>query len=563
MEELIGQTLGQYQIEAKIGQGGMATVFRARQQGLNRLVAVKVLPPNYAEERGFAQRFKREAQAIAGLEHPNILPVYDYGQQGQYSYLVMRYIEGSRTLGSVMRQSLSYNDILHYLKQIAAALDYAHQHHIIHRDIKPGNILLADKWVFLADFGLAHLIEATTHLTQTGTAMGTPAYMSPEQSLGQKIDVRTDVYAVGAMAYQMFTGQIPHQATTPHAIIHRRVTEPPPSLRLLNPDIPLAIDQCVQTALATLPENRFNSSGVFISALEHAIGQANAHDFKTTIQQVTPQTNSKPPSSTSSGPKQLCPNCHNKIPAGVTFCTICGHSIAAATQRPNSSPSTQFNLNNPTTSGIVIGVLAVLLLLSLGIGGFFMFNQMNATPVISTSIPAAVIVVTATPTETTLPPTPTNTVTIKPTPTATKKKRDSVVIDTPTPLPTVTRRPTKTRIPIPTETPTLIPTRVPTKVIPQVFGSITKGQICNNRCIDKGSQVDLCIWSNFPTNANANIYYSGGGRVGNQDLMRETLNNDKKCMPNAPMNLELGSYRFNVISDDGPSSNINFCIDDC
>ncbi|GEM_PF-3386132 len=554
MEELIGKTLGQYQIEEKIGQGGMATVFRARQQGLNRSVAVKILPPNFAEERGFAQRFKREAQAIAGLEHPNILPVYDYGQQGQYSYLVMRYIEGSRTLGNVMRQSLSYNDIFHYLKQIADALDYAHQHHIIHRDIKPGNILLADKWVFLADFGLAHLVESTTQLTQTGTSMGTPAYMSPEQSLGQKIDARTDVYAVGVMAYQMFTGQIPHHATTPQAIIHRRNTEPPPSMRVINADIPMAVDQCVQTALATLPDNRFGSSGVFISALEQAINQANANNFKTTIQEISPQVGSKTPSSSSSAARarQTCPNCRNNIPVGVTFCTICGYSIPAVTQRPSSSPATLFSPSNPMTSAIIGGVV-VLLLLLLGAGFLFIFNQMSATTVLPTPNVVAVIGVITTSTDTApATPAPTDTATTEPTVTPIKKKSDSLVFDTATPPP-----PTSTSIP--TSTPTFVPTRV----VQKVFGSITKGQICNNKCIDQGSRVDICFWSNFPTKASAIIYLNTGEQFGADLIEGWNLNSEKKCLNDAPLNLPLGKHKIQIISFNGPSFTINFCVDDC
>lgn len=282
--ELIGQTLGKYRIEKEIGRGGMATVYRAHQPGLNRSVAVKVLPPHYAAELGFIDRFQREAEAIARLEHPHILPVYDSGQEGDYAYLVMRYIEGSRTLADAMSQPMSFDQVVKYLEQVATALDYAHRRNIIHRDVKPTNILLdSDDWVFLADFGLARVMEATaTHLSQTGFgSSGTPAYMSPEQGRGDKVDTTTDVYALGVIAYRMLTGAIPHLAESSQAIIYKRSTKPPPPLREARPDIPPEVEAVIQTALATEPSNRYPSAGLFIKTLRQAIAGANAGQMMT------------------------------------------------------------------------------------------------------------------------------------------------------------------------------------------------------------------------------------------------------------------------------------------
>jgi serine/threonine protein kinase len=288
MQELIGQRLGQYQIVEIIGQGGMALVFKARQPGLERWVAIKVLPPHYAADPHFSAHFLREAQAIAQLEHPHILPVYDFGQQGQYIYLVMRYIEGSRTLADVMSQPILFSQALQYLDQVAAALDYAHERGIAHRDIKPTNILLSGNWVFLADFGLARLTQTSAALMITDVALGTPAYMSPEQSRGAGVDSRTDIYALGVIIYQMLAGEIPHLAESTQAVLYRRGSEPPPLLQRVRPDMPLLMDQIVQTALALDPADRFQSAGALLKALHHAVAETQAGQLMTVPVHLAP-----------------------------------------------------------------------------------------------------------------------------------------------------------------------------------------------------------------------------------------------------------------------------------
>ncbi len=268
MQGLIGQTLAQYQILEQIGEGGMATVFKAYQPGLNRHVAIKVLPPYIAEKEGFVERFTREAQAIGNLHHPNILPVYDTGQDKGYGYLVMRYIPNARTLADLMKQPLSNEQIISLTTQIAEALDHAHQAGIVHRDVKPSNILVDGDWILLSDFGLAKMLETPSEITGTGVGIGTPAYMSPEQAKGEQVDHRTDIFALGIILFEMLTGQVPHKAETPLATVMKRISEPLPSPRSLNPDIPEAVEMVLMKALARESANRFHSAREMIKSLQ-------------------------------------------------------------------------------------------------------------------------------------------------------------------------------------------------------------------------------------------------------------------------------------------------------
>ncbi len=268
MKDLTGQTLGQYKIVEQIGQGGMATVFKAYQPGLNRDVALKILPPYVAEKEGFTERFSREAQAIGNLHHPNILPVHDFGQDKGYGYIAMRYIPNAQTLADIMAQPISTEQLVEITKQIASALDHAHSKGIIHRDIKPTNILMDGDWIQLSDFGLAKMVEDPSELTGTGIGLGTPAYMSPGQAKGDKIDHRTDIYALGIIVYEILTGQIPHKAETPLATVVKRINEPLPMPRSINPDIPEPVEKTLLRALAKNPNYRFDSAGEFANNLK-------------------------------------------------------------------------------------------------------------------------------------------------------------------------------------------------------------------------------------------------------------------------------------------------------
>jgi serine/threonine protein kinase len=270
MENLIGTMLGQYEIREKIGQGGMAHVFKAYQAGLDRFVAIKVLSPSLAEEPGFTERFQREAHSVARLHHPNILQVYDFGVQDKYNYLVMRYVENSRTLRHEIQDNISLDNLLDYIVQVADALNYAHKRGIIHRDVKPSNILVDGPWALLSDFGLVKMKQASRKLTSTGVGMGTPIYMSPEQASGSNIDHRTDIYALGVILHRILTGTVPHDASTPLAILVKRSTEPITPPHVIKPDIPTSLEHVVLRSLAMEPDARYSTATDFAEALKKA-----------------------------------------------------------------------------------------------------------------------------------------------------------------------------------------------------------------------------------------------------------------------------------------------------
>jgi serine/threonine-protein kinase len=273
MANLIGQTLGQYQITAFLGRGGMATVYRARQASINRDVAIKVIKPDLVESEEFKVRFTREAQVIATMSHPHILKVFDYGQHGDLVYLVMELLSGG-SLADLLRGggSLSLNEATRLLDQIAGALDYAHRRAIVHRDLKPQNVLLdEDKNAFLTDFGIAKLLGETSALTQSGMAMGTPAYMSPEQWRGQNVDARADVYALGVMLYEMLAGKVPFTGDTPYSMMHMHVFETPPSIRSFRPDLPDSLQNVLNIAMAKERDQRFGTAGEVANAFKAAL----------------------------------------------------------------------------------------------------------------------------------------------------------------------------------------------------------------------------------------------------------------------------------------------------
>jgi serine/threonine protein kinase len=283
MADLSGKIFGQYQLIEPISSGGMATVYKAYQPGLDRVVAIKVLPEFLLNQPGFLERFKIEAQAIAKLDHPHILPVYDYGEAERTPYLVMKYVPGGTLKDFMAHGPIDPRQTAPLLRQMAEALEHAHQQGVIHRDVKPSNVLLQDnRWVQLMDFGLAKMMTGTSNITVSGTGVGTPDYMSPEQAQGRPIDQRTDIYSLGVVVYQMLTGEVPFHAETPMAVMLKHIAESPPPPRTKNPDISPEIEQVVLKALAKTREDRYAHAVEFADAYELAL------DSAATLQAATP-----------------------------------------------------------------------------------------------------------------------------------------------------------------------------------------------------------------------------------------------------------------------------------
>src|SRR5438874_5549123 len=281
-KELLGKVLGSCTLEQLLGQGGMGAVYLARQKRPSRYVAVKVLLPNITMnsqmQAQYLARFRREADIVARLEHVDIVPIYEYGEQDGLAYLVMPYLQGG-SLYDVLAQrtQLPLDETIRYLSSAAAGLDYAHMHGIIHRDLKPANFLLhGDGRLLLSDFGIARILQdemsatAGGSLTVAGTVLGTPHYMAPEMLRGEQVDHRVDLYALGIIAYQLLSGQLPFQGETPYAIIAGHMQGQPPLLHQINPAIPLPVDSVVQQALAKNREDRFPSGQAMVHALSAA-----------------------------------------------------------------------------------------------------------------------------------------------------------------------------------------------------------------------------------------------------------------------------------------------------
>jgi hypothetical protein len=272
MSELIGRKLGKYSLESSLGEGGMAAVFRSHHPQFDRPVAIKILPPTVGQDPGFRTRFEREGRTIAGLNHPNIIRVYDIDEADGLFYMVMDLLPGGTLEARLREGRLDRKWSTDVILKMAEALDYAHTRGVIHRDIKPSNILLdADGAPVLADFGIAKLVrnEGDPNLTAAGMVMGTPAYMAPEQLTGQPPDSRSDIYSLGVVLYQLLTGHAPFTGDTT-AVISGHLTRQPPPPRELVPDLPPALDAVVLQALAKQPEHRFRSAGVFAQALRSA-----------------------------------------------------------------------------------------------------------------------------------------------------------------------------------------------------------------------------------------------------------------------------------------------------
>jgi Protein kinase domain len=269
----IGTVIAGYRITGVLGRGGMSVVYEAEHLHLGRRVALKVLSANLSSDASFHERFTRESQMAAGLEHPNIIPIYDAGEADGFLYIAMRHVEGT-DLGTLIEETgqLGLGQAVFFLEQVAGALDEAHEHGLVHRDVKPANILIAkpSDRVYLTDFGVGKQ-SSTNRLTKTGYFLGTFAYAAPEQIEGKPVDGRTDIYALGCVLYECLSGDPPYDATTEASIIHAHLVEPPPRVTNKRPDLPNAINSVVATAMAKAMEDRYSTCGDLLRALRAAV----------------------------------------------------------------------------------------------------------------------------------------------------------------------------------------------------------------------------------------------------------------------------------------------------
>jgi serine/threonine protein kinase len=270
---LIGRTIGQYHLIEPLGAGGMASIYRARRTADNREVAIKILPIHLAANETLRQRFMREARMASRLQHPYILPVYDFGEDDSVPYIVMKLIDGG-TLADLIRYKgpLPIRVVARVLTQVADALDHAHDQGVIHRDIKPENILFeSNGHAYLGDFGIARIHEATGELTGQGGFLGTAAYASPEQCRGEELTSASDIYSLGIVLYEMLTGTQPFEGSTPLAVMHQQISEPPPNPLKYRPELPVEITDVIRKALAKLPQVRYQSARAMCQSFHVAL----------------------------------------------------------------------------------------------------------------------------------------------------------------------------------------------------------------------------------------------------------------------------------------------------
>ncbi|MBA3870078.1 MAG: serine/threonine-protein kinase [Anaerolineae bacterium] len=341
-DDLIGKTIGGYEIQDVIGRGGMATVFRAHQVSMNRSVAVKVLPEQYVKDDTYIQRFNQEVAIVSKLEHRNIVPVHDYGEYNGQPYIVMRYMPGGSVDDLLKNGFIELEMVADIIEQIAPALDYAHSKHVLHRDLKPSNVLLDDDGgAYLTDFGIARVLgEAAPSGITTQGVVGTPSYMSPEQAQGMPLDGRSDIYALGVMLFELVTGRRPFESDTPYGIAVLQVTAPPPSPRSINPNLSFAIEEVIFKALRKKREERFPNAVALSEALKRAVNKPvmSMHDTQPGFQRPTAPTPIPEPTAPSPPPQQ---------------------PVSAMPQQSYSVPLVPTMTPNPTNSGYSQGHTSV------------------------------------------------------------------------------------------------------------------------------------------------------------------------------------------------------------
>jgi len=419
--------IGRYEVVRELGKGGMAVVYLATDPYMKRQVAIKVLPHQFTHDPQFRVRFQREAEFIAALEHGSIVPVYDFGEHEDQPYIVMRYLPGGTLRDRLTNGALPISEITPIFQSIASALDYAHKKGVIHRDIKPGNILFdSEGKANLSDFGIAKLQEASAAFTGTGDLIGTPNYVSPEQAMGEKhIDGRADIYSMGVVLFECLTGELPFKADTPMGVAIAHIQSPIPSLLDRNPDLPPAFEEIIRKALDKKPKNRFENTTALAQAIQDRESMLDPDDTF----YVTPSGKVVHPSlASASSPSQAGPaSTQGRVDVSLT-----------PPSRPESAPA-------PKRSGLpgLIGVggviLAIILFIGLigGIGVGLIPNPFATSPaVVMTEAPATntpkIIIASVIPSPTQIVKEPILTATTAPLPTKASTATSSV------PLPEIT-----------------------------------------------------------------------------------------------------------------------------
>jgi serine/threonine-protein kinase len=392
VDDLVGRTLGRYEVTALVGRGGMATVYKARHPGLNRNVAVKVLHRHLAVDSAFVGRFRREARAVATLRHPNIVRLHDFDNEGDIYFIVMEFIDGP-TLASFLKRlfkqgrHLSPQEILRLFSPLCSAIDYAHQQGMVHRDIKPSNIILTRQHEpILTDYGIARIAGATAY-TIPGVVIGSAHYMSPEQAEGLPGDNRSDIYSLGIVLFEALTGSVPFQGDTPLSVLMKQVSSAPPPALSLNPDLPPAIEAVVNKALAKDPNDRYQKASDLALALQEVFGEAAAEPAaaveagaveEPTLQvtrQITP-----PPPSAGEATRAAEPTLVTEAEAGLTIPPAPARRARAKIPRQVMIPA------------LALAVVAV------AVGGFLLFGGGGGSSQPAGSTSASTQVTTATPT---------------------------------------------------------------------------------------------------------------------------------------------------------------------
>jgi eukaryotic-like serine/threonine-protein kinase len=390
VDDLVGKKLGKYDIESVVGAGGMASVYRARDTALGRVVAVKVLDPALAEDPVAVERFNREAVTAAGLQHPNIVAIYDVRQEGPYHYIAMRYVPGETLRDIITRDApLKLSRVVQLLRPVALALDYAHQMGIVHRDIKPGNIIVnpQSSEVVLTDFGIARA-QDQTHLTAIGMVMGTADYLSPEQVRGEEATASSDNYALGIVTYEMLTGNPPYADKPVSEVLRAQLNEPPPPLSRFNRSLPAGTQAVIDRAIAKRPPDRFATASGMIEALNIVAQHAASAPAAPSRLQPSPSSRSVPPPAYQQPVKPT--------PAQVS------RSLSPAPPARRLTPSPQ--RGQPARSsnlGLWIAFLGLLLLIAALIAYLVLAGQSNTsgasgsstTPNATAGQPTAVLVV--------------------------------------------------------------------------------------------------------------------------------------------------------------------------